>query len=183
MIRIRPRFSPRASTIVKASQVLRCRRVRDWPLRRRNAYPGAELARYWIHLDADILDGALMPAVDSPEPDGLTYGELAALLKELLVSGFARRGRAGEYDLRSRSGSGWFPGRPLHGRYRGRFRGSHRLRRRLSRPRYQDTGGSVLGAAQRRLKRRRCAVPWSKSSLQAGLSTYVADLLPFVLRR
>ena len=32
----------------------------------------------WLHLDADILDPAVLPAVDSPDPGGLGHDELAA---------------------------------------------------------------------------------------------------------
>jgi arginase len=35
---------------------------------------------FWIHLDVDVLDSALMPAVDSPQPDGLSYDELREML-------------------------------------------------------------------------------------------------------
>jgi arginase len=41
---------------------------------------------YWIHLDVDVLDAALMPAVDSPEPDGVTFEELSSLLQGLVSS-------------------------------------------------------------------------------------------------
>ncbi len=44
---------------------------------------------FWIHLDADVLDPEVMPAVDSPEPDGLDYSEVAALLRGLLESPLA----------------------------------------------------------------------------------------------
>jgi arginase len=44
---------------------------------------------FWLHLDADVLDDAVMPAVDSPAPDGLSYGELIALLRPLLRSPLA----------------------------------------------------------------------------------------------
>jgi arginase len=37
---------------------------------------------YWIHVDADVLD---LAAVDSPQPGGLSFGELTALLRELLA--------------------------------------------------------------------------------------------------
>jgi arginase len=47
---------------------------------------GAELDGFWIHLDADVLDSALMPAVDTPEPDGLTFEDLAAVLGVLSSS-------------------------------------------------------------------------------------------------
>ena len=41
----------------------------------------------WIHLDADVLDDAIMPAVDSRNPDGLSYAELKDVLHEFLSSG------------------------------------------------------------------------------------------------
>jgi arginase len=48
-----------------------------------------QLAGFWIHVDVDVLDQELMPAVDSPQPDGLTYAELVALLLPLLQSPYA----------------------------------------------------------------------------------------------
>jgi arginase len=44
----------------------------------------ADLDGFWIHLDADVLDPAVMPAVDSPEPGGPDLDELAALLLPLV---------------------------------------------------------------------------------------------------
>ncbi|MCC6791496.1 MAG: arginase family protein [Thermomicrobiales bacterium] len=44
---------------------------------------------YWIHLDVDVLSNDVMPAVDSPQPDGLSYGELATLLAPILDSELA----------------------------------------------------------------------------------------------
>jgi arginase len=44
---------------------------------------------FWIHLDADVLDDVLMPAVDSRQPDGTDYAELVELLRPLLRSGLA----------------------------------------------------------------------------------------------
>lgn len=43
-----------------------------------------ELDGFWIHLDVDVLDPGLMPAVDSPEPGGLGWEELAKLLMPLV---------------------------------------------------------------------------------------------------
>jgi arginase len=40
-----------------------------------------ELAGFWIHLDADALDDAIMPAVDYRMPHGLSWGELEAVLR------------------------------------------------------------------------------------------------------
>jgi arginase len=48
-----------------------------------------ELDGIWIHVDADVLDGAIMSAVDDPSPDGLIWGELAAALGMALGSGLA----------------------------------------------------------------------------------------------
>jgi arginase len=42
------------------------------------------LAGFWIHLDVDVLDPMVMPAVDSPEPGGPGFAELAALLAPLV---------------------------------------------------------------------------------------------------
>ncbi|MGA1811090.1 arginase family protein [Frondihabitans sp. 4ASC-45] len=39
--------------------------------------------RYWLQVDVDILDPSVMPAVDSPDPGGLTAAELTALLHHL----------------------------------------------------------------------------------------------------
>ncbi|WP_062208328.1 arginase family protein [Streptomyces sp. NBRC 109706] len=41
---------------------------------------------FWIHLDADVLDPTVMPAVDSPDPGGLLPDELRALLGALTRS-------------------------------------------------------------------------------------------------
>jgi arginase len=45
-----------------------------------------ELPGFWIHLDADVLDDSIMPAVDYRLPDGITFSELSNLLKLLLLS-------------------------------------------------------------------------------------------------
>jgi arginase len=41
---------------------------------------------FWVHLDADVLDPVVMPAVDSPDPDGLLPDELTVLLRTLVRS-------------------------------------------------------------------------------------------------
>jgi arginase len=48
-----------------------------------------ELDGFWIHLDADVLDDAVMPAVDYRLPDGLQWDELAAVLRSAIRSGRA----------------------------------------------------------------------------------------------
>ena len=41
----------------------------------------------FLHVDVDVLDSTIMPAVDSPQPDGLHHDELTALLKAIIGSG------------------------------------------------------------------------------------------------
>lgn len=41
---------------------------------------------FWIHLDADVLDDAIMPAVDYRMPDGLSFTELTEILQLLMAS-------------------------------------------------------------------------------------------------
>ncbi|MEU5028979.1 arginase family protein [Streptomyces milbemycinicus] len=41
---------------------------------------------FWVHLDADVLDPSVMPAVDSPDPDGLLPDELVSVLRTLVQS-------------------------------------------------------------------------------------------------
>jgi arginase len=43
-----------------------------------------ELDGFWVHLDADVLDAAVMPAVDTPSPGGLEHDELVALLAPIV---------------------------------------------------------------------------------------------------
>jgi arginase len=50
----------------------------------RNALEG-----FWIHLDADVLDDEVMPAVDYRTPGGLTHAELATLLRVAFASPLA----------------------------------------------------------------------------------------------
>jgi arginase len=45
---------------------------------------------FWVHLDVDVLDDALMPAVDYRYPDGLSWREAAEILGGLLSSDKAR---------------------------------------------------------------------------------------------
>ena len=49
----------------------------------------AELIGFWIHLDADVLDDAVMPAVDYRMPGGLAWDELVTTLLAAIESGRA----------------------------------------------------------------------------------------------
>ena len=50
---------------------------------------GRGVEGFWVHVDTDVLDPEIMPAVDSPEPGGLTHQELARLLEALASSELA----------------------------------------------------------------------------------------------
>jgi arginase len=63
---------------------------------RRLSETGVE--QLWIHLDVDVLDPVIMPAVDSPDPGGLTEEELVALLGELLAAPTVRGMHVTIYD-------------------------------------------------------------------------------------
>lgn len=41
---------------------------------------------FWIHLDVDVLDASIMPAVDSPDADGLQWDDLVAFLSPLIAA-------------------------------------------------------------------------------------------------
>nr|WP_018351165.1 arginase family protein [Longispora albida] len=43
----------------------------------------ADCAGYWLHVDVDVLDPSVMPAVDAPSAGGIAYGELEVLIAEL----------------------------------------------------------------------------------------------------
>jgi arginase len=43
-----------------------------------------EAGGFWIHVDADVIDPSVIPAVDSPEPGGLGLDELAELITPLV---------------------------------------------------------------------------------------------------
>jgi arginase len=46
----------------------------------------SECLGYWVHLDVDVLDPSVMPAVDAPDPGGIAYPELELLLRGLVGS-------------------------------------------------------------------------------------------------
>lgn len=55
-------------------------RALDWLTR-------PELLGFWLHLDADVLDDAVMPAVDYRMPGGLSFDELTTVLRAAVASG------------------------------------------------------------------------------------------------
>lgn len=52
----------------------------------------------WIHLDVDVLDDDVMPAVDSRQAGGMQFGELSAVLQILLGSGIVAGMQVTIYD-------------------------------------------------------------------------------------
>ena len=48
-----------------------------------------EVVGFWAHLDADVLDDAVMPAVDYRMPGGVSWQELATILQVAIASGRA----------------------------------------------------------------------------------------------
>jgi arginase len=46
---------------------------------------GPDVKGFWIHLDVDVLNSSVMPAVASPEPGGLVAADLARLLRPLVT--------------------------------------------------------------------------------------------------
>ena len=46
-----------------------------------------KLDKVWLHVDLDVLDDAVMPAVDSPGSPGFDYSQLSALIGALCASG------------------------------------------------------------------------------------------------
>jgi arginase len=44
----------------------------------------SECVGYWVHVDVDVLDPAVMPAVDAPDAGGIAYTELEQLLQGLV---------------------------------------------------------------------------------------------------
>jgi arginase len=39
-----------------------------------------DVATFWLHVDADVLDPSVMPAVDGPAPGGISLGELGQII-------------------------------------------------------------------------------------------------------
>jgi arginase len=56
------------------------RTLRSLTPREASGEPGG----FWIHLDADVIDPTVMPAVDSPEPGGPTIPDVVSLLTPLV---------------------------------------------------------------------------------------------------
>ena len=53
---------------------------------------------FWIHLDADVLDDAVMPAVEYHLADGFRWEELSATLRVLMATGHAVGVNVGIYN-------------------------------------------------------------------------------------
>lgn len=71
--------------------------MEHWPLARFRANSKPELQAavnqrfrdvegVWMHIDVDVLDSSIMPAVDSPQPDGLSWEELGSIVRSAFES-------------------------------------------------------------------------------------------------
>jgi arginase len=45
---------------------------------------------FWVHIDVDVLDDDVMPAVDYRNPDGLSWEELTTIVRASIATGHAR---------------------------------------------------------------------------------------------
>jgi arginase len=77
-----------AITVIDAEQIRR-RGAADAAANALAVLEGGGVDGFWIHLDVDVLDREVMPAVDSPDPDGLTDQELITLLRAFAASDLA----------------------------------------------------------------------------------------------
>lgn len=46
----------------------------------------SQCAGFWLHVDVDVLDPAVMPAVDAPDPGGIAFPELELLIASLVAA-------------------------------------------------------------------------------------------------
>lgn len=69
-------------TVIPAQAVLR-EELLDQVQAIREIVDRSQLDGYWLHVDVDVLDPAVMPAVDSPDPGGLDPPTFVALLAAL----------------------------------------------------------------------------------------------------
>ena len=78
-------FDHSAIRVFDADRIRRdgARKVGEEARRHLEALP---IQGFFVHVDADVLDASIMPAVDSPNPKGLRFEELTALLAEMLKS-------------------------------------------------------------------------------------------------
>ena len=70
-------------------QAVRERGARSCAIEGIRGLQASGVAGFWIHLDADVLDDSVMPAVDYRIPGGLSFQELVELLQALLGTGLA----------------------------------------------------------------------------------------------
>ena len=82
------RIEDTAITVVDFAEVRKC--GAGEATRRASEYLSRpQLLGFWVHLDADVLDDAVMPAVDYRMPGGLSWGELVTILQVAITSGRA----------------------------------------------------------------------------------------------
>ena len=79
--------SPPLAEKIKAIGLEEVRRMRLGPAAREALadVSGQDTRDFWIHFDADVLDDAIMPAVDSRLPGGLSWLEIKHILSAALA--------------------------------------------------------------------------------------------------
>jgi arginase len=82
------RIEDTAIRVVDLAEV-RKRGAGDATLRAIGDLSRQEVVGFWVHLDADVLDDAVMPAVDYRMPGGLSWQELVTTLQVAIASGRA----------------------------------------------------------------------------------------------
>jgi arginase len=66
--------------VLRAGVAAASARVDEWLGRR-------DLERVWLHVDVDVLDRSVMPAVDTPGRPGLDFAQLTELVSRLVLTG------------------------------------------------------------------------------------------------
>jgi arginase len=66
--------------------------------RRIGEFASSGIDGFWLHVDADVLDDRVMPAVDARQPEGMTADELARLVAAAVASGRCRGMHVSNYD-------------------------------------------------------------------------------------
>ena len=82
------RIEDTAIRVIDLAEVRKCG-VGDATYRAIEELSRPEVVGIWVHLDADVLDDTVMPAVDYRMPGGLSWEELATILQVAIASGQA----------------------------------------------------------------------------------------------
>ena len=79
------RIEDTAIRVIDLAEIRKCG-VADAAIRAVDHLSRPELSGFWMHLDADVLDDAVMPAVDYRMPGGLSWDDLETTLQVAIAS-------------------------------------------------------------------------------------------------